>query len=161
MTVRDPDGVSVRDDDGARQEFVDLLETLGNLGVGCIAFSPLAQGLLTNKYLHGIPESSRVKAEGSSFSMELLSEANLARVRALNEIAKGRGQTLAQLAIAWVLRDARVTAALIGARNVEQLDDSLDAVKKMDFSAGELAEIEKYAQDGSLDLWKGAREGAA
>jgi L-glyceraldehyde 3-phosphate reductase len=138
-----------------------LLDTLDELGVGCIAFSPLAQGLLTNKYLHGIPENSRVKAEGSSFSKELLSEANLARVRALNEIAKGRGQTLAQLAIAWVLRDARVTAALIGARNVEQLDDSLDAVKKLDFSAGELAEIEKYAQDGSLDLWKGAREGAA
>jgi len=135
-----------------------LLDTLDELGVGCIAFSPLAQGLLTNKYLHGIPENSRVKAEGSSFSKELLSEANLARVRALNEIAKGRGQTLA---IAWVLRDARVTAALIGARNVEQLDDSLDAVKKLDFSAGELAEIEKYAQDGSLDLWKGAREGAA
>jgi L-glyceraldehyde 3-phosphate reductase len=138
-----------------------LLETLEELGVGCIAFSPLAQGLLTNKYLKGIPENSRVKAEGSSFSKELLSEANLARVRALNEIAKGRGQTLAQLAIAWVLRDARVTSALIGARNVEQLDDSLDAVKKLKFSAAELAEIDQYAQDGSLDLWKDAREGAA
>jgi L-glyceraldehyde 3-phosphate reductase len=138
-----------------------LLDTLGELGVGCIAFSPLAQGLLTNKYLQGIPENSRVKAEGSSFSKELLSEANLARVRALNEIAKGRGQTLAQLAIAWVLRDSRVTSALIGARNVEQLDNSLDAVKKLEFSEAELAEIDQYAQDGALDLWKGAREGAA
>jgi len=138
-----------------------LLATLEELGVGCIAFSPLAQGLLTNKYLKGIPENARANAEGSSFSKELLSEANLARVRALNEIAKGRGQTLAQLAIAWVLRDARVTSALIGARNVEQLDDSLDAVRKLEFSAAELAEIDQYAQDGSLDLWKDAREGAA
>ncbi len=105
-----------------------LLETLHELGTGCIAFSALAQGLLTNKYLHGIPENSRASSEGS-FSKDLLSEKNLAQIRALNSLAQERGQTLAQMAIAWVLRDARVTTALIGARNVEQLDDSLDALK--------------------------------
>src|SRR6201993_2015757 len=114
-----------------------LLDTLEELGVGCIAFSPLAQGLLTNKYLNGIPENSRAKAEGS-FQKEFLSEENLKRVRALHEIAKGRGQTLAQMAIAWVLRDKRVASALIGARNVEQLDNSLDAVRKLQFSDAEL-----------------------
>ena len=115
----------------------ELLGTLEELGVGCIAFSPLAQGLLTNKYLKGVPENSRAKAEGS-FQKEFLSEENLKRVRALNEIANGRGQTLAQMAIAWVLRDKRVTSALIGARNVEQLDNSLDAVKKLQFADAEL-----------------------
>jgi L-glyceraldehyde 3-phosphate reductase len=137
-----------------------LLETLNELGVGCIAFSPLAQGLLTNKYLKGVPENSRASAEGS-FQKEFLSAENLKRVRALNEIAAGRGQTLAQMAIAWVLRDKRVTSALIGARNVEQLNDSLDAVKKLQFTDAELKEIDGYAQEGELDLWKGAREGAA
>ena len=136
-----------------------LLATLDELGVGCIAFSPLAQGLLTNKYLHGVPENSRATEEGSSLLKHFLSDDNIGRVKALNEIALGRGQTLAQMAIAWVLRDHRVTSALIGARNVEQLDNSLDAVKKLEFSADELAEIEKYAQDSSIDLWKGAREG--
>ena len=135
-----------------------LLATLDELGAGCIAFSPLAQGLLTNKYLNGIPENSRAKADGS-FQKEHLSEENLKRVRALNDIARGRGQSLAQMAIAWVLRDQRVTSALIGARNVEQLDNSLDAVKKLDFSDGELKEIDRYAQEGELDLWKDAREG--
>ncbi len=137
-----------------------LLETLDELGVGCIAFSPLAQGLLTNKYLNGVPENSRAKGEGS-FSKEFLSEENLKRVRGLSEIAKGRGQTLAQMAIAWVLRDRRVTSALIGARNVEQLENSLDAVKKLEFSAAELLEIDSHATEGGIDLWKGAREGAA
>src|SRR5271166_371057 len=126
-----------------------LLSTLGELGVGCIAFSPLAQGLLTNKYLNGVPENSRANAEGS-FPKEFLSEENLARVRALNEIASARGQTLAQMAIAWVLRDKRVTSALIGARNVEQLDNSLDAVKKLAFTDSELSEIDRYAQEGSI-----------
>lgn len=135
-----------------------LLETLEELGVGCIAFSALAQGLLTSKYLNGVPANSRIKAEGS-FLKEFLSEENLKRVRALNEIAHGRGQTLAQMAIAWVLRDKRVTTALIGARNVEQLDDSLDAVSKLAFTDAELKEIDRYAQDGGIDLWKGAREG--
>jgi L-glyceraldehyde 3-phosphate reductase len=137
----------------------ELLGTLEELGVGCIAFSPLAQGLLTDKYLHGIPENSRAKAEGS-FQKSLLTEENLAHVRALNQIAQGRGQTLAQMAIAWVLRDQRVTSALIGARNVEQLDDSLDSLKKLAFSSGELADIDRHAQEGGVDIWKGARVGA-
>jgi L-glyceraldehyde 3-phosphate reductase len=135
----------------------ELLATLDELGVGCIAFSPLAQGLLTNKYLNGVPDNSRAHGEGS-FLKEFLSADNLKRVQALNEIAKGRGQSLAQMAIAWVLRDKRVTTALIGARNVEQLDNSLDAVKKLEFTGAELAEIDSYAQDGGLDLWKDARE---
>jgi L-glyceraldehyde 3-phosphate reductase len=113
---------------------------------------------LTNKYLNGTPESSRAK-DSQSFEQGLLSEENLTRVRALNEIAKGRGQSLAQMAIAWVLRDKRVTSALIGARNVEQLDNSLDALKRLEFSDAELTEIERYAQEGSIDLWKDAREG--
>jgi L-glyceraldehyde 3-phosphate reductase len=138
-----------------------LLATLEELGTGCIAFSPLAQGLLTGKYLNGVPENSRAKMEGGSFPAHFLSEENVKRVRALHEIARGRGQTLAQMAIAWVLRDQRVTSALIGARNVQQLDDSLDAVKNLKFTEAELAEIDRYAQDGSLDLWKSAREAMA
>ena len=135
-----------------------LLETLDELGVGCIAFSPLAQGLLTNKYLNGVPKNSRVTAE-DSFQKEFLSDENLQRVRALNEIARGRGQTLAQMAIAWVLRDHRVTTALIGARNVQQLDDSLDAVKKLGFTDVELKDIDRHAQEGAIDIWKDARVG--
>ncbi len=135
-----------------------LLSTLEELGVGCIAFSPLAQGLLTDKYLHGVPRNSRVTA-GDSFTKSFLSEENLKGVRALNEVAAERGQTLAQMAIAWVLRDARVTSALVGARNVEQLNNSLDAVKKQQFTAAELNEIDKYAKDGGIDIWRGAREG--
>ncbi len=131
-----------------------LLDTLDALGVGCIAFSPLAQGLLTNKYLNGVPENSRAQLEGSSLGKNLLSEENLGRVRALHKIAESRGQSLAQMAIAWVLRDARVTSALIGARNVEQLDDSLDSLKKLKFSEQELKEIDKPAQEGGIDLWR-------
>jgi len=138
----------------------ELLDTLDELGIGCIAFSPLAQGLLTNKYLNGIPENSRAN-EGPSFQKEFLSEENLKRVRALNEIAHGRGQSLAQMAIAWVLRDRRVTSALVGARSVEQLDNSLDALNRLEFSAAELAEINRYAQDAGIDLWKDARESTA
>ena len=138
----------------------ELLDTLDELGVGCIAFSPLAQGLLTNKYLNGVPETSRAK-DGLSFQKEFLSEENLKRVRALNEIAGGRGQSLAQMAIAWVLRDKRVTSALIGARNVEQLDNSLDSLKNQEFTDAELHAIDHYAQDGGIDLWRNAREGAA
>lgn len=137
-----------------------LLATLEELGVGCIAFSALGQGLLTSKYLKGVPENSRAKL-GDTFDKGFLSEQILKRVRALNEIAHGRGQTLAQMAIAWVLRDKRVTTALIGARNVEQLDDSLDAVKKLGFTDAELKEIDRYAQDGGIDIWKDAREGTA
>jgi L-glyceraldehyde 3-phosphate reductase len=135
----------------------ELLATLDELGIGCIAFSPLAQGLLTNKYLEGVPKNSRARTEGS-FLKEFLSGENLKRVKALHEVARGRGQTLAQMAIAWVLKDKRVTSALIGARNVEQLDDSLDAVKKLEFSDAELEEIDRYATDGGIDLWKDARE---
>ena len=138
----------------------ELLGTLEELGVGCIAFSPLAQGLLTNKYLNGVPGISRAK-DGLWFQKEFLSEDNLKRVRALNEIADERGQSLAQMAIAWVLRDKRITSALIGARNVEQLDNSLDALKQLQFTDGELAEIDRYAQEGSIDLWRNAREGVA
>ena len=135
-----------------------LLDTLDELGAGCIAFSPLAQGLLTSKYLNGVPEHTRATAADSSLLQQFLSEDNIQRARSLNEIAKKRGQTLAQMAIAWVLRDQRVTSALIGARNVEQLDDSLDSLKKLDFSEAELKEIDRYAQDAGIDLWKDARE---
>jgi L-glyceraldehyde 3-phosphate reductase len=134
-----------------------LLDTLGELGVGCIAFSALAQGLLTGKYLNGLPENARASND-TTFLKSFLNEQNLARVRALNEIAKRRGQTLAQMAIAWVLRDKRVTTALIGARNVEQLNDSLDALNNLAFTPEELAEIDVHAQDGDLDRWKNARE---
>ena len=137
-----------------------LLGALDELGVGCIAFSPLAQGLLTGKYLKGVPENSRAAAKGSSLNKEMLNEDNLNRVRALNEIARARGQSLAQMAIAWVLRDQRVTSALIGARTVEQLDNSLNAVNHLHFSEAELAAIDSQAQESGIDIWKGAREGA-
>lgn len=130
-----------------------LLDALAELGVGCIAFSPLAQGMLTNKYLGGIPEGARAN-KGGSLATQLLNEENLARIRALNDIAARRGQSLAQMAIAWVLRDPRVTSALIGARTVEQLDDSLDALKRPDFSPVELAEIDRHAQEGGIDIWR-------
>jgi L-glyceraldehyde 3-phosphate reductase len=130
-----------------------LLDTLADLGTGCIAFSPLAQGMLTGKYLNGVPADARA-AKGGSLREGFLSDDNLARIRALDAIAKGRGQTLAQMAIAWVLRDPRVTSALVGARTVAQLDDSLDAVKNLEFSAAELAEIDVHATEGAIDLWK-------
>ncbi|MCQ9156670.1 L-glyceraldehyde 3-phosphate reductase [Acidomonas methanolica] len=131
-----------------------LLDVLDELGVGCIAFSPLAQGMLTDKYLDGVPENSRAAA-GASLPKAMLSEANLAHIRALNAIARERGQTLAQMAIAWVLRDPRVTSALIGARNVRQLDDSLDALKAPSFTPEELAGIDAHAREGGIDLWRG------
>jgi len=130
-----------------------LLDTLESLGTGCIAFSPLAQGLLTSKYLKGIPEDARATKHGS-FGKEVLTEENLGRIRALNAIAERRGQTLAQMAIAWSLRDPRVTSSLIGARTVEQLDNSLGALDRLDFSPEELAEIDRYATDGGTDYWR-------
>jgi L-glyceraldehyde 3-phosphate reductase len=130
-----------------------LLDTLEELGVGCIAFSPLAQGLLTNKYLNGVPDDARAARSGS-FSREFLTDENLAHVRSLNELAKERGQTLAQMAISWVLRDPRVTSALIGARSVQQLEDSLAAVRKLDFTSDELARIDRFATDAGIDIWK-------
>ena len=129
-----------------------LLETLGELGVGCIAFSPLAQGMLTKKYLGGIPEDARA-IRGKYFPTDALSEQNLAHVRALNQLAEQRGQTLAQMAICWVLRDERVTSALIGARTVEQLEDSLGALRNPHFSAEELATINRFATDAGIDIW--------
>ena len=132
-----------------------LLDTLGELGVGCIAFSPLAQGLLTDKYLNGVPRESRATGENSSMQQHMLSEQNLGRVRALTGIAQGRGQSLAQMAIAWSLRDPRVTSALIGARNPAQLDNSLDALKNLEFTEAELQAIEVHAvDDPKLDLWR-------
>jgi L-glyceraldehyde 3-phosphate reductase len=137
-----------------------LLDTLSELGMGCIAFSPLAQGLLTNKYLNGVPEDSRAALEGS-FQKGMLTDENINRVRALNEIAKRRGQSLAQMAIAWVLRRPEVTSALIGARHVQQLDNSLDALNNLEFSADELAEIDKYAGDAGINLWQKSSDSQA
>ena len=137
-----------------------LLDTLHELGVGCIAFSPLAQGLLTDRYLNGVPENTRA-SKGGSLAKDQLSEANLARIRALNDIAKGRGQTLAQMAIAWVLRDPKVTSALIGARTVAQLEDSLAAVNNLGFSPEELALIDHHASDAGIDIWRGSSTLAA
>jgi L-glyceraldehyde 3-phosphate reductase len=130
-----------------------LLETLDDLGIGCIAFSPLAQGLLTNKYLGGLPAEARAAKDGS-FSRQMLTEETLTHVRALNELAQERGQTLAQMAIAWVLRDPRVTSALIGARTAEQLEDSLAAVRNLHFSADELARIDRFATDAGINIWQ-------
>jgi L-glyceraldehyde 3-phosphate reductase len=131
----------------------DLLEVLGRDGVGAIVFSPLGQGLLTDRYLDGIPEDSRAAREGS-LSKSMLSEENLARVRALNEIAQRRGQTLAQLALAWTLRDPRVTSTLIGASSVAQLEDNVGALQRLDFDDDELAEIETYAVDAGINIWE-------
>ncbi len=132
-----------------------LLDVLNDVGAGCIAFSPLAQGLLTDKYLNGVPSDARVARDGS-FRKDMLSPENLERIRALNDIALRRGQTLAQMAIAWALRDPRVTSALIGARPVEQLDNSLGALDNLGFSVEELAAIDVHAVDGGTDLWRGS-----
>jgi L-glyceraldehyde 3-phosphate reductase len=129
-----------------------LLDVLGEEGVGCIVFSPLAQGVLTDRYLQGVPEGSRASRPGS-LSADMLSEENLAKVRALNEIAKRRGQTLAQMAIAWTLRDPRVTSSLVGASSVAQLEDNLAAVRNLGFDDDELAEIDRHATEGGLNIW--------
>ncbi len=130
-----------------------LLQTLGDLGIGCIAFSPLAQGMLTKKYLAGIPADARA-AKADSLSKDMITEANLRRIRELNAIAERRGQTLAQMAIAWVLRDPRVTSALVGARTVDQLADTLKSIAHLAFSVDELSEIDRYATEGGIDIWK-------
>ncbi|HWG08591.1 MAG TPA: L-glyceraldehyde 3-phosphate reductase [Solirubrobacteraceae bacterium] len=129
-----------------------LLDVLAREGVGAIVFSPLAQGLLTDRYLAGIDEDSRVR-RGNYFGEELLSERNLQRVRALNEIAQRRSQTLAQLAIAWALRDPRVTSALLGASSVAQLEQNVAALQRLDFDEDELAEIDRHAVDAGINLW--------
>jgi L-glyceraldehyde 3-phosphate reductase len=133
----------------------DLLDALAEVGAGCIPFSALAQGLLTDKYLNGIPKDARInRPGGGTLHTDHLSDENLSRVRALNEIAKSRGQTLAQMAVAWVLRDPRVTTALIGASSPNQIRDNVAALKNLKFSAAELASIDKHAQEGHLNLWE-------
>jgi L-glyceraldehyde 3-phosphate reductase len=136
----------------------ELLDVLGEEGIGCIVFSPLAQGMLTDKYLDGIPEGSRA-TRGYALSEDLLTEESLAKIRALNGIAQGRGQTLAQMALAWTLRDPRVTSTLIGASSVEQLEENVAALDRLDFSEGELTEINRYATESGINLWAGVSEG--
>ena len=130
----------------------DLLDVLEEEGVGCIVFSPLAQGMLTDRYLGGIPEDSRA-ARDTSLSPRMLNEENLAHIRALNDIARERGQTLAQMAIAWTLRDPRVTSSLIGASSVRQLEDNVAAVRNLEFTDDELAAIDAHAVEGGVNIW--------
>jgi L-glyceraldehyde 3-phosphate reductase len=130
----------------------ELLDVLGELGAGCIVFSPLAQGMLTDKYLDGIPEGSRASRDGS-LSPSLIDDQALAKIKALNEIASRRGQTLAQLALAWTLRDPRVTSTLVGASSVEQLEANVAALEKLDLAEDELAEIDRYATEADINLW--------
>jgi L-glyceraldehyde 3-phosphate reductase len=134
-----------------------LLDVLEEEGAGCIGFSPLAQGLLTDKYLGGIPDDSRAARDGS-FSPAMISDETMEKVRALREIAQRRGQTLAQLALAWTLRDPRMTSTLVGASSVEQLEANVAALDKLDFSADELAEIDRYATESGINLWARSSE---
>jgi L-glyceraldehyde 3-phosphate reductase len=134
-----------------------LLDTLGQEGIGCITFTALAQGILSDKYLNGVPADARVnRPGGGSLLPSHLSEANLERVRGLNEIAKRRGQTLAQMALAWVLRDERITSTLIGASNATQIRENVAALQNLSFSAEELAQIDAQAQEGAINLWAGS-----
>ncbi len=135
----------------------DLLEALGEEGVGCIAFSPLAQGLLTDKYLAGIPEGSRASRDGS-FSPDQVNEQTLARVRGLTDIAGRREQTLAQMAIAWVLRDPRMTSTVVGASTVQQLEMNVAALARLDFTDDELDEIDRYATESDINIWAASSE---
>jgi L-glyceraldehyde 3-phosphate reductase len=134
-----------------------LLDTLADVGAGCIAFSPLAQGLLTDRYLDGIPGDSRI-ATGGAMSASMLSTTNMAKVRGLTAIAQRRGQSLAQLALVWALRDERMTSLVIGASSVAQLDANLDALNQLELSADELAEIDQFATDGDINLWSRATQ---
>jgi L-glyceraldehyde 3-phosphate reductase len=135
-----------------------LLDVLDETGIGCIAFSPLAQGMLTDKYLDGI-QSGTPAAQGKSLDPSLLTDDALVRVRALDAMARERGQSLAQMAVAWVLRDRRVTSALVGASSVAQLDDTLDAVPQLDFTDDELARIDEHAVEAGINLWKRSSDG--
>jgi L-glyceraldehyde 3-phosphate reductase len=135
----------------------DLLDVLGEEGIGCIAFSPLAQGMLTDRYLDGIPEGSRASRD-TSLSPDLLTDDALDRIRALNDLASRRGQTLAQLAIAWILRDPRMTSALIGASSVEQLEANVAALDRLDFTEEELEEIDRYAVESGINIWSRSSE---
>jgi L-glyceraldehyde 3-phosphate reductase len=133
----------------------DLLDALQDTGMGCIAFSALAQGLLTDKYLNGIPEDARInRPGGGSLKAEHLSAQNLKHVRALNDIADARGQSLAQMAVAWVLRNSRVTSALIGASSPAQITELVAALQNLSFTPAELAAIDQYAVDGGINLWQ-------
>src|SRR3954468_11223088 len=134
-------------------ETTGLLDTLQEVGAGCIAFSPLAQGMLTDKYLNGVPEGSRA-SQDKSLSAELLSEESLGHIRALNEIAHARGQSLAQLALAWALRDQRVTSVLVGASSVRQLEQNVDAVEHLGFGDDKLAAIDRDAVEAGINLWQ-------
>jgi L-glyceraldehyde 3-phosphate reductase len=134
-----------------------LLDTLDGLGIGSIVFSPLAQGMLTSKYLAGVPEDSRA-AQGKSLRQSFLNDNTIANIRALNGIAERRGQTLAQMALAWVLRGGRVTTALIGASRPGQVEDCVGALKRPDFSEAELAEIDRYAREADINLWAASAE---
>jgi L-glyceraldehyde 3-phosphate reductase len=135
-----------------------LLDTLAEAGVGCIAFSPLAQGMLTDRYLDGVPAGSRA-SQDKSLDRGMITEQTLTHVRALNELAGSRGQSLAQLALSWALRDPRVTSVLVGASSVRQLEQNVAALEHLEFSAEELAAIDQHAVEGGIDLWKGARQG--
>jgi len=135
----------------------ELLNTLEDLGTGCIGFSPLAQGLLTKKYLNGVPADARA-AKNGSFAPDMITDDNIRRIRGLTAIAERRGQSLAQMAIAWVLRDSRVTSALIGARTTEQLADSLKSLENLTFAKEELSEIDEFAQDGGINIWSGSSD---
>jgi len=135
----------------------ELLDVLGDEGIGCIVFSPLAQGMLTDKYLGGVPEGSRASRDGS-LSPKLLTDQALAKIRALGEIAARRGQKLAQLALAWALRDPRVTSALVGVSSVEQLELNVAALDKLDFTEEELAEIDRYATESDINIWAASSE---
>jgi L-glyceraldehyde 3-phosphate reductase len=130
----------------------ELLEVLGEEGIGCITFSPLAQGMLTDKYLDGIPSGSRADRD-YALSPELLTDEALEKIRVLNEIARGRGQSLAQMALAWTLRDPRVTSTLIGASSVEQLEENVAALDRLDFGDDELAEIDRHATESGINIW--------
>jgi L-glyceraldehyde 3-phosphate reductase len=130
----------------------ELLDVLAEEGVGCIVFSPLAQGMLTDKYLHGIPEGSRA-SRTATLSPDLITDETLEKIRALNEIASARGQSLAQMALSWALRDPRITSALAGASSVDQLETNVAALERMDFTDDELAEIDKHATDSGINLW--------
>jgi L-glyceraldehyde 3-phosphate reductase len=136
----------------------ELLDVLADERIGAIAFSPLAQGLLTDRYIAGVPAGARA-SRGGSFRRELLTDANLSNVRSLNEIARRRGQTLAQMAIAWIVRDPRVASALVGASSVEQLEDSLGALENLSFEPAELAEIDRFAVEGGVNLWATSSNG--
>jgi L-glyceraldehyde 3-phosphate reductase len=135
----------------------ELLDVLGDEGIGCIVFSPLAQGMLSDKYLDGIPADSRAGRE-ASLSPSLITDEALEKIRALNEIAQGRGQSLAQMALAWVLRDSRITSALAGASRVEQLEANVAALERLDFTEAELEEIERHATESGLNLWAASTE---